>query len=71
MPIRQYVCAECCHLFGPPEGMSRDTRSLMCPACGSNDLMISGNKPAPSLVMRARTPVMAGDEWRVRKDKAS
>ncbi|HEY5388007.1 MAG TPA: hypothetical protein VIL79_08915 [Thermoleophilia bacterium] len=71
MVSRAYVCGECGHHFRTPEGMPRDTRSLMCPACGSNDLMISDvRQPAP-IVMRAKTPALAGDAWRERATKAS
>ena len=71
MPGRQYECAECGHVFRTPENMPRDNRALMCPACGSYDLMISeARRPAP-VVMRAKTPAPAGDMWRVRERKAS
>jgi putative FmdB family regulatory protein len=71
MPGREYVCAECGHHFRTPEGMPRDNRSLMCPACGSNDLNISTvERPAP-IVMRAKAPILTGDEWRAGNTKAS
>jgi DNA-directed RNA polymerase subunit RPC12/RpoP len=52
-----YVCATCGHMFRPPDDAPRDTRSLMCPACGSIDLSIVTVQRAPATVMRARTPV--------------
>lgn len=71
MSGRQYECAECGHVFRTPDSMPRDTRSLMCPACGSSDLTIAAvRQPAP-VVMRAKTSVPAGDLWRVRDNKAS
>jgi len=51
MPGRsEYECSECRHRFRTPEGAPRDTRSLMCPACGSIDLnLISVVRPAPAV----------------------
>lgn len=71
MPGRHYVCAECGYHFRTPEGVPHDTRSLMCPGCGSYDLMISEVRPAASIVMRAKTPAPAGAAWRERATKAS
>ena len=71
MPGRHYVCGECGHYFRTPEGMPRDTRSLMCPGCGSYDLMIAEVGRAAPIVMRARTPAPAGDVWRAHNAKAS
>jgi DNA-directed RNA polymerase subunit RPC12/RpoP len=52
-----YVCAVCGHRFGTSDDAPRDTRSLMCPACGSIDLSIVTVQRAPATVMRAWTPV--------------
>ena len=71
MPGKEYVCAECGHRFRTPEGMPRDNRSLMCPGCGSYDLMISEVEHAAPIVMRAKAPAPADDAWRVREAKAS
>lgn len=71
MPGREYVCAACGHHFRTPEGTSRDTRSLMCPGCGSYDLMICEAERAAPIVMRAKTPAPAGETWRGPKAKAS
>ena len=71
MPGRQYECVECGHLFRTPDGMPRDTRALMCPACGSYDLVISQiTRPAP-VVMRAKTPAVVGGAWRMPRTRAS
>jgi hypothetical protein len=63
----EYECGECRHRFRTPEGVPRDTRSLMCPACGSMDLnLVDIDRPRPS-VMRARQGAPAGD-WRPPKE---
>jgi DNA-directed RNA polymerase subunit RPC12/RpoP len=67
----EYQCGECRHRFRPPEGAPRDTRTLMCPACGSIDLnLMVVQRPAPA-VWVAREG--ASDEhWRTtRETKAS
>jgi DNA-directed RNA polymerase subunit RPC12/RpoP len=67
MSDREYVCGECRHRFRGPEGFARDSRSLMCPACGSMDLTIAEvARPAP-VVMRATQPTPAGSPWRAGK----
>jgi len=38
---KEYQCGECRHSFRMPQGGSRDTRLLMCPACGSIDLNLT------------------------------
>ena len=52
-----YVCATCGHMFRTPDDAPRDTRSLMCPACGSIDLTMVSVRREPAQVMRARTPL--------------
>lgn len=48
----EYQCGECCHRFRAPEGMPRDTRTLMCPACGSIDLnLMTVERPAPAVMV--------------------
>lgn len=71
MPGSHYVCAECGHHFRTPDGLPRDKRSLMCPGCGSYDLMFAESTRTAPIVMRARTPASAGDVWRMRGTKAS
>jgi DNA-directed RNA polymerase subunit RPC12/RpoP len=67
----EYECGECRHRFRAPEGVPRDTRTLMCPACGSIDLnLMSVERPQPVvMVPRAVTP---SPLWREpRETKAS
>ena len=71
MPRRQYVCGECGHRFGTPEGEALNARALMCPGCGSIDLSIAESAPAPVIVMRATLPARAGDWWRHSDSEAS
>jgi hypothetical protein len=65
-----YLCGECRHRFRAPEGVPRDTRTLMCPACGSIDLnLVDIGRPAPAVwVVREGAPA---DDWRSRRTKAS
>ena len=66
----EYECGECRHRFRAPEGVARDTRSLMCPACGSIDLnLMSVARPA-SAVWTAREGAPA-EEWRTRNEPAA
>jgi hypothetical protein len=46
----EYDCGECRHTFRVPEGAGRDTRLLMCPACGSIDLNLRHAGPPPIAV---------------------
>ncbi len=46
----EYYCGECRHRFRAPEGAGRDTRLLMCPACGSIDLNLTYVERAPAAV---------------------
>jgi len=63
MPGREYVCVDCGHRFGTPEGEATNARALMCPGCGSIDLsIVHVERPAP-IVMRATQPAKAGDWW--------
>ncbi|MBE3034674.1 MAG: zinc ribbon domain-containing protein [Actinobacteria bacterium] len=64
MPGRDYVCGDCGHRFGTPEGEASNARALMCPSCGSIDLSIVRVEHAPRIVMRATEPAKAGDWWR-------
>jgi len=61
MPGSEYQCAECRHSFRTPEGVPHDTRSLMCPACGSIDLVLLNVHRPRAPVMRARESAPAGD----------
>ena len=66
MSRREYHCSECGHVFRLPQNAPRDTRSLMCPACGSIDLTIAVTaRPVPT-VMRARHTVPEATWWRRR-----
>jgi DNA-directed RNA polymerase subunit RPC12/RpoP len=62
MPSRsEYECGECGHRFRAPEDAPHDTRSLMCPACGSIDLnRLDVLRPRPA-VLRARAGAPADD----------
>ena len=64
MPGRDYVCGDCGHRFGTPEGEAVNVRTPMCPSCGSIDLSIVRVEHAPRIVMRATEPAKAGDWWR-------
>jgi DNA-directed RNA polymerase subunit RPC12/RpoP len=64
MPGRDYVCGDCGHRFGTPEGEASNARALMCPSCGSIDLTIVRVDHALRIVMRATEPARAGDWWR-------
>ena len=46
----QYECGDCRHSFRAPEGAVRDTRLLMCPACGSIDLNLITVQHTPAVV---------------------
>jgi DNA-directed RNA polymerase subunit RPC12/RpoP len=70
MPGREYVCGDCGHYFGDPEGEAVSARTLMCPGCGSIDLTIVRVDRAPRIVMRATEPPTAGAAWR-RPDNGS
>ena len=67
MPGRDYVCSDCGHIFGTPEGEPSNARALMCPSCGSIDLSIVMVDHAPRIVMRAMEPAKAGD-WSRKSD---
>ena len=64
MPGREYICGECGHRFGTPEGQAANARALMCPSCGSIDLTIVSADHTPLIVMRATEPARAGSWWR-------
>jgi len=64
MAHREYVCGECGHRFGTPADAPHDTRSFMCPSCGSIDLTIVDKVRVPTAIMRAAEPAKAGDGWR-------
>jgi DNA-directed RNA polymerase subunit RPC12/RpoP len=71
MPRREYVCGECGHRFGTPEGQAVNVRTLMCPGCGSIDLTIVNGEHTPRIVMRAMEPAKAGDWQRKNGSGAS
>ena len=59
----EYQCGECRHRFRAPEGVPRDTRTLMCPACGSIDLnLMDVERPVPAAwVVREGA---SAEDWR-------
>jgi DNA-directed RNA polymerase subunit RPC12/RpoP len=59
----EYECGECRHRFRAPEDAPHDTRSLMCPACGSIDLNRTDVVRPRPVVLRAPAGAPAGD-WR-------
>ena len=71
MPGREYVCGDCAHRFGTPEGEASNARALMCPSCGSIDLTIVRAEHAPRIVMRAMEPAKAADWQRKSGTRAS
>jgi DNA-directed RNA polymerase subunit RPC12/RpoP len=71
MPGRHFVCSDCGHRFGTPEGEASNVRALMCPSCGSIDLTIVRVEHVPRIVMRAMEPVNAVDWQRKRGGGAS
>jgi hypothetical protein len=72
MPGSEYECGECRHHFRTPEGAPRDTRSLMCPACGSVDLnLITDVRRPASGVWVARPGAPAQDRRAVDRRAAS
>jgi len=71
MPGREYVCGECGHRFGTPEGEAVNARALMCPSCGSIDLSIVHAERGNVVVMRATQPAKAGDWWHESGTRAS
>jgi DNA-directed RNA polymerase subunit RPC12/RpoP len=46
----EYQCGDCRHSFRVPEGAGRDSRLLMCPACGSIDLNLITARRTPAVV---------------------
>jgi len=57
----EYECGECRHRFRVPAGATRDTRTLMCPACGSIDLNLTYFERKPTAVWTAREAAPAQD----------
>jgi DNA-directed RNA polymerase subunit RPC12/RpoP len=67
----EYECGECRHRFRTPEGAPRDTRSLMCPACGSIDLnLMTVARPSPA-VWTAREGATAEDRRKLDESAVS
>jgi hypothetical protein len=62
----EYQCGECRHSFRMPEGAGRDTRLLMCPACGSIDLNLTHVERPPAAVWTSSegAPAVSRDEDR-------
>jgi hypothetical protein len=54
-----------------PEGTARDTRLLMCPACGSIDLNLITVERAPAAVWTSREAVPSPEETEDRVQSAS
>ena len=57
----EYQCGECRHSFRVPEGTARDTRMLMCPACGSIDLNLVTTRRRPAAVWTSREATPAAE----------
>ena len=55
-----YVCGVCGHRFRTADDAPRDTRHIMCPACGSIDVNIVILPRATTVVMRATSTVKTG-----------
>ncbi len=70
MPGREYVCGECRHRFRTPDHMPLNASALMCPSCGSIDLMIVAEERPRPVVMRAKEPVPADDGTKGRDNGA-
>ena len=69
MPGSEYECGECRHRFRTPEGAARDTRSLMCPACGSIDLnLVDVARPEPAVWVAGEGA--SAEQWRRLKKTA-
>jgi len=66
----EYQCGECRHTFRAPEGAARDTRSLMCPACGSIDLNLTTVQLAPAAVWTSREAVPSAERVGERTETA-
>ena len=56
MPGSEYQCRDCSYQFRTPPGVPVDTRSLMCPACGSLYLDLANVTFPPAVVWTARQP---------------
>jgi DNA-directed RNA polymerase subunit RPC12/RpoP len=67
----EYECGECRHSFRMPEGAARDTRLLMCPACGSIDLNLITVQRAPAAIWTSREAVPSQQETVDRAKSAS
>ena len=66
----EYQCGECRHTFRTPEGAARDTRSLMCPACGSIDLNLTTVQRPPAAVWTSREAAPAAERAEERTETA-
>ena len=70
MPGREYVCGECGHQFRTPDDMPRNAPALMCPSCGSVDLMIVVVPRPRPVVMRAKGAAPADSRARAGENEA-
>jgi hypothetical protein len=67
----EYQCGDCRHSFRVPEGAGRDSRLLMCPACGSIDLNLITVQRAPAVVWTSGEAVPAAERTRDEEKIAS
>ena len=65
----EYECGECRHRFRTPDEAPHDTRSLMCPACGSIDLNLMHGDRSATAVWSAREGA-AAEAWRAHSSLA-
>jgi DNA-directed RNA polymerase subunit RPC12/RpoP len=67
----EYQCGDCRHTFRIPEGAARDTRLLMCPACGSIDLNLTTVRRPPAAVWTSREAAPSAERTEERTEIAS
>jgi len=67
----EYECGECRHSFRMPAGAARDTRLLMCPACGSIDLNVKHVERSRTAVWTSRDGAPAASRGRDRETTTS
>lgn len=55
MTVRAYTCQQCGYLFKADSAIFSSKSDLMCPACGSIDLLMDLDVPSPSSTVRMAT----------------
>ncbi|MGO8684007.1 MAG: hypothetical protein ACLQUT_05440 [Thermoleophilia bacterium] len=53
MTVRAYTCQQCGYLFKADSVIFSSKSDLMCPACGSIDLLMDFDVPSPSTIRTA------------------